>query len=452
MFKMRRGSISAGVLLSCLLLSEFAMAALDDHQDKVAAAVKDLTSPSADRRFAAVQVLNELGPMASAAVSALIDALNDNELSVREQASWTLGKIGKAAVPALIQALRDKHPHVRGYAARALGVMRSEANEAIPTLIESLKEEEDGKAVADLHLTLTWLGKSVLQPSMALLSDPNARTRCRGASVLGSLANNIGADASAAVPLLIARLKDRDQRVQAVAASALGHFGDLAKGAVPHLLVLWKDNDEKMLATLQGAFGGIGPASKPAVPLILERAKNRGKKPRFRVMYDLEGIGPGASEAVPWLIMIIDNLEQDYPGKDRSEQASIAQQAARTLGAIGPEAKPAIPALNKLLTHSWDTVRVAAALALIKIEPKNCDHLVPILVEILPIQPAGLEGWPERRDAARALGELGPRAKSALPALRKMLREEKAASKQLSGLNFEAIEAAEKAIKEIEAK
>jgi HEAT repeat protein len=56
-------------------------------------------------------------------VSALIQALGDQDVYVRQTAVLALKRIGSevmAAVPALIQALQDKSDRVRGYAAEAL--------------------------------------------------------------------------------------------------------------------------------------------------------------------------------------------------------------------------------------------------------------------------------------------------------------------------------------------
>lgn len=61
---------------------------------------------------------------ASEAVPALIDALKDPEAGVREQVAWALGAIGdRRAVDGLIGALSDSSPAVRRQAAWALGAI-----------------------------------------------------------------------------------------------------------------------------------------------------------------------------------------------------------------------------------------------------------------------------------------------------------------------------------------
>jgi HEAT repeat protein len=48
--------------------------------------------------------------------------------------------MGPAAVPSLTQALRSKDYHVRTGAARALGWMGTAAKEAIPALVQALRD------------------------------------------------------------------------------------------------------------------------------------------------------------------------------------------------------------------------------------------------------------------------------------------------------------------------
>ncbi|MEM4359662.1 MAG: HEAT repeat domain-containing protein [Candidatus Bilamarchaeaceae archaeon] len=65
--------------------------------------------------------IDEVVAIGKPAVSALIDALKDEYLSVRKGAAEALVEIGKPAVPALIDALKDEYWFVRREAAWALG-------------------------------------------------------------------------------------------------------------------------------------------------------------------------------------------------------------------------------------------------------------------------------------------------------------------------------------------
>jgi HEAT repeat protein len=69
-------------------------------------------------RFAAVSALGRLGPAAKDAVPALINSLRDE--TIRELAADSLVKIGRAAVPALVEAVQTGPSGIRWHAAEAL--------------------------------------------------------------------------------------------------------------------------------------------------------------------------------------------------------------------------------------------------------------------------------------------------------------------------------------------
>jgi len=130
------------------------------------------------------QIARALGEIGSAeAVEPLIQALRDEDESVRAAAANALGRIGDArAVEPLIQALRDSNWRVRAAAAEELGRIR------------------DVRAV---------------KPLIQALRDSNWRVRAAAAEALGRIG-----DARAVEPLVQA-LGDEDKSVRAAAAGAL---------------------------------------------------------------------------------------------------------------------------------------------------------------------------------------------------------------------------------------
>jgi hypothetical protein len=108
-------------------------------------------------------------------------------------------------------------------------------------------------------------------------------------------------------------------------------------------------------------------------------------------------IGPDAAPAVEALLQ-------------RLEQEPVLTCWA--LGQIGPAAQSAVPALRSGLTNTTTTVRRPCVYALAQIMTNHQD-LIPILVKQLddPITVVA---------AAYQLGQLGPRASSAVPALRRV--------------------------------
>lgn len=101
--------------------------------------------------------------------------------------------------------------------------------------------------------------------------------------------------------------------------------------------------------------------------------------------------------------------------KDTNEK--VRKDAAWALGYIGPDAKPAIPAVTELLTDKNNDVRWMAAYALGRIGP-DPKTAVPVLTELLKDR----SEW-VRLSAAQSLGNIGPAAIPAvLPFLTKISR------------------------------
>jgi len=110
------------------------IAALSDADDKV--------------RQNAAWMLAEFGASATAAVPALKKTLNDSNEKVRRYAVWALAELNELpheTVPALIEeALADESYEVRRNAAEALGQIGSGATAAVPALIQTLNDENEG--------------------------------------------------------------------------------------------------------------------------------------------------------------------------------------------------------------------------------------------------------------------------------------------------------------------
>ena len=113
---------------------------------------------------------------------------------------------------------------------------------------------------------------SLAQLGQTLTSDPDPVTRG-----LAAVALRDQAPASrAALPSLMAALKDSDVCVRMMSANALAALGKAAAPAVPALIAAGSVKDEQVhvLRAVAAALGAIGkPAATPALPLLRELAK-----------------------------------------------------------------------------------------------------------------------------------------------------------------------------------
>lgn len=167
-------------------------------------------------------------------------------------------------------------------------------------------------------------------------------------------------------------LGSKKARVRGAAAAALAKFGDKAKAAIPALIKLLQDNDPNIRLEATITLAKIGPDSL----LALEKALDSTSK--------LTRMG-----------------------------------AALTLGHLGSAAKPAEPALKKLLKDSEEDVRCHAAQALFRIDPETAKSVVPVLTAALDSLNPYI-----RLCAIGTLSRIGPAAKDAVAKLKNCLKDE----------------------------
>jgi HEAT repeat protein len=399
------------------------------------------------RRLAAL-AFQKLGPLAEETVPPLTGLLSDRRPEVFIAAAEALASFGSEAseaVPALIKALGDDHAGVRGAAAAVLALIGPGAREAIPHLVRAL-------------------------------GDPEVDVRRR---VLGALAEvNLSGDQSAIIEVA-RRLADRDSTVRVVAANALKTCGPRARSAVPALIEALRDPSSSVRKSSARALVMISPYDPrivapfwrligDAIPpdgadkeedelLMITTKESMSSIANIRIIDDasasaalshenenarlwaavvlipqgrrlaaasrllagtsnfregcpvtqkgaieaLKAAGPGAVPA------LIDSMD-DGLGKARWHAAEI-------LGACGPDARPAIPALIRSLRdrvlHQGDKeydVEAKAISTLIRVG----EAAVPAVVLSMSDENAGV-----RAASARILGGMGPAAKEAVPRL-----------------------------------
>jgi HEAT repeat protein len=219
-----------------------------------------------------------------------------------------------------------------------------------------------------------------------LLKDEDWSIRTQVLMVLG----NMGADASIALPQIMAVLDDDNEHVRRSAASALTRVPATTR-ETRLALVQALESDDRYLRTQAGyalakakdgsavvatelariaasenrqasmtAFNVLEKQSAvDVVPLLVPMLISNDQQIRQNAARVLGNFGPEASGAVPTLITLLDQ----YPHY---------LMAVHTLGRIGPGAKDAVPALLLLFERSDPSreLRLAITVALTRIGPK----------------------------------------------------------------------------------
>jgi HEAT repeat protein len=307
--------------------------------------------------------ISELGEIGEPAIPALIEALQDENLQVRQSATEVLRQSGRPVIPALVKALTNSDVELRRRAAALLKkVSRSYWNSSelskvktvVSQLIPLLQDSDAGvrSSAASALGNIGAEAKTAVSQLIPLLQDSDAGVRSSAASALG----NIGAEAKTAVSQLIPLLQDSDAGVRSSAASALGNIGAEAKTAVPQLVSLLQDSDEGVCSSAASALGKIGAEAKTAVPqLILLLQDSDSSDVRKSAANALVSIAE-AKTAVPQLVLLL-----------KDSDPNVRQSVASALGSIGAEAKTVVPQLVSLLKDSDSNVRSSAASALVSI-------------------------------------------------------------------------------------
>jgi HEAT repeat protein len=289
----------------------------------------------------------------------------------------------------------------------------------LPRLLRVLRGRRVGDSVREAAAAaLGRIGDAAAVPGLlAALRDADWRV-CRAAAwALGE----IGAPA---VPGLLAALRDESWQVREAAAEALGEIG---APVVPGLLAALGDTNADVREAAAAALGKIGDAA--AVPGLLAALGDADADVREAAAWALRKIGDAA--AVPGLLAVLRDADADVreaaakasgwigdaaavPGllaALRDADADVRKEAARALGQIG-DAAVALGLLQALRDADADTCRMVAR-ALGQIGDKAA---VPGLLRALRDARVGV-----RAAAAAALGQIGDVA--AVPGLLQALRD-----------------------------
>lgn len=399
----------------------------------------------------------------AASLNAITAALSDDDTRVRQSAAHALGRLGhraRRAIPQLTALLGDENPWTRSAALSALEQVGVEGHtEVVPPVLALLKGDKASWYTGDAAAVLATVGPAALSALVEALEDEQtAREAARAIIRLGekgkaaipallnaarthpdihrtlrqSIFDGFVAFGPDAIPHLAAALKDDDLRGWAIgalgcfteypdkvipalleelkhgpypraAAESLAVFGPAAKGAVPALDRLLNHKDPYARWDGIVALRKIKPLTPADIPKLVERLTESSMESGLYNIEALKHLGPGAAPA------LAGTLGSD--GKD------VRRRAAHTLGEFGPEAKPALPALRKLLRDEDVRTRVSAARAIWQIA-EDTESAVPVLAAALKDAE-----WILRSAILRTLGEIGPAAREAVPAIRDVVAQ-----------------------------
>jgi HEAT repeat protein len=374
--------------------------------DPPAALVAALEDRSAKIRAAAVKSLASFPRPLDPWLSLLFRALEHDEPEVGQACWWAIvrGKppaFSSEAIPALMATLGSRARVVRFFAARALEPHSHDPRVArvlIPALLALMRDpielDRRNAVVPDTYMTLT---------STRILGGLSPGTAWSG-EVVAALAESVRSDHWA--------------RRQA-AIQVLREFGPAAEPAIPALVQVVREALGDKYVSVRFEVQSLGSFEVEAAAGVLAMIAF-GTRPAGFVSYDVQTaadtlakIAPGTRSAGEVIATLADVV--------RTRRLSRRTWAVEALGAFGPVAEPAVPALVQFLRETIESKNpevaregpsVARVLAKVAPETVSTDAARAALTEALETDSEA------RLGAIAALPAFGPKAAGALPRLR----------------------------------
>jgi HEAT repeat protein len=390
--------------------------------------IANLKATSESVRLQAIDALAQ--KKAVAAVPALTDLLSDPAAVVRAHAAQALGEIGAPAAPAvepLARAIADQDPLVRRQAAGAIRKIRPGPKVMLPILSKLLEDSDPQVRIRVLH-ALAEMGKDALPGLLkALDSEQGAYWACL-------VISQIGPEAKEAVPALAKLISDKRPDVRREAILALAEIGEGSAPAAPQLAAAIDDELTRLPAIY--ALGRIGKLPPEAEAKVRGYSKSKDRLLGTVSMWTLARVHSGDKQLLQEAATtLVEGL--------KSEDAQVRKAAARALGTLQPGPEVLLPIMEKALAGADEKIVVDALDALASLGSQAVPRLIaamkhqrvrPRVVYILgqigpdaaPATPALAECLADkndavRREAAMALAKIGPGAKDAAEALAKAL-------------------------------
>lgn len=223
------------------------------------------------------------------------------------------------------------------------------------------------------------------------------------------------------MPLLIQLFKHDDEFVLNMVTNALGEIGPEAKAAVPQIVARLGSKNSYARQHAARALGRIGPNASEAVATLQKLLVDEDTGVRVWAAFALARITGDSKDHVSLLI--------ELWKKDQSDGlalfVSVRCEVAQALELLGPEARPARDILLEGLLDdkAASNTHLYAARTLGNLH-EDAEVIVPKLVELLERKAEGDLRIRNCLHAAEALGTLGPKAKAAIPYLRRLLDDE----------------------------
>lgn len=306
----------------------------------------------------------------------------------------------KIVLPVLLKSLRDSSADVKYFAAMSLGKLGKPAVEEVAKSLH----DENPKVSCGAILTLKFAGapsNKYLEEVISLSKSNISAVKIEAIKAIGK----ISTDKGKVMPILLECLKDTNQNILFATFEALGRLGTSAKEALPEVTNIIRTSKNyriRRAATDVILSMSILPEAKDGI-ISLTGCLTQNWQLGMRTVAVFGKMGANAFPAVPSLIQLTKNGELEYRA-----------YATLALGEIGFCSNDVNEVLRNLLNEKEPLIRYYAADALGKIGV----NALNILLEMLQNK-----DWYIRLAACQSIESIGPKSKSALPEIQKLIND-----------------------------
>lgn len=254
----------------------------------------DLTATAPETRIRAATQLGLRGD--AAAVSPLIDCLDDIRPDVRKAAATALGHVGHSdAVPRLcaVTTASGGDVELKRLAANALAQIAD--RRAVPSLAQCLDGEDEGLAFSCAY-ALGQIGEPALDALIHAVEEGGPQAQRAAASVLGQIPGD------QTLRTLRGLLTSTDASLRLSAAENLGRLRDT--NAVPEIAALLMDPDLTVRRGTPRVLASFGPAAARALGILLAIDANTVEREATDGRNVLVSVGPAHAAAVKLLLRL----------------------------------------------------------------------------------------------------------------------------------------------------
>ncbi|MEA5522265.1 sister chromatid cohesion protein PDS5 [Limnoraphis robusta] len=217
--------------------------------------------------------------------------------------------------------------------------------------LQLLKEHSDQIDKSRLQKYQVELGEreAVINTLLEQLTNEDSDVRGSAADALGKLGNS----SQTVVDALLKTLTDENPSVRYHAVSALGRLGNSSQTVVDALLKTLSDEDSAVRQMAVNAFGNLGKGSQTVVDAMLQCLQDKDDTVRGNATFALGWLGNSSQAVVDTLLLLL--TDENY---------HVRRNAASSLGNMRKSSQTVINALLPLLTDDDSTVRLATIVAL----------------------------------------------------------------------------------------